>query len=50
MTTMICLFVAAMMNFTLVAAANNGSSWVTAGYASEMTPKWPLWPETNKRS
>ena len=50
MTTMIYLLVAEMMNLKLVAAAKNGKSRVVAGYASEMTPKRPVWPETNKRS
>ena len=50
MITMICLSVEAMMNFTPVAAAKNGSSWIVAGYASERIPKRPVWPETNKRT
>jgi len=50
MTTMIYLLIAEMMNLKLVAAAKNGKSWVVAGYGSEMTPKRPVWPETNKRS
>ena len=49
MTSMICLLVAAMAYFNRVAAPKSSARTVLVEYAFEMTPNWPVWPETNQR-